>query len=131
MIDVQLDLRSGKPIYTQVVEQIQTLLINGQLQPGDQLPTMRELAAQLGVNFNTVARAYHILDQGGFISTQHGRGTYILDRPQPQDGSLPNDALDRLTRHYLSDAARLGFEPEEIRKRLEEHLEQKDCEQSI
>ncbi len=124
MIDLQLDLRSRTPIYTQIVTQIRNLLASGQLGPGDQLPTMRELASELGVNFNTVARAYHILDESGLISTQHGRGTYILD--QPADGSgLQGNPFDRLTRRYVAAATRMGFEPEEIRERLEACLEER------
>ena len=128
MIDIQLDLRSRAPIYAQIVEQVQHLLASEQLQPGDQLPTMRELAAQLGVNFNTVARAYHILDEDGLISTQHGRGTYILDQPDEQEIAASGDALDQLTRRYLANAARLGFTPDAVRERLEQHLQMKDFE---
>ncbi len=130
MIDLQLDLRSRTPIYAQIVEQIQALLNGGKLQPGDQLPTIRELASQLGVNFNTVARAYHILDESGIISTQHGRGSYILDRPEAAKSQpLQGDALDRLTRRYLSAATRLGYDFETIRERMEEHLQTKDFEE--
>jgi len=77
---LQLDFRSGSPIYLQIVEQVRRLLISGELQPGDQLPTVRQLAAELRVNFNTVARAYRMLDEARLISTQQGRGTYILDQ---------------------------------------------------
>ena len=60
-LTLNLDIRSGLPIYTQIVNQIQSQLVNGILKPGDQLPTVRALAQELRVNFNTVARAYRCL----------------------------------------------------------------------
>jgi GntR family transcriptional regulator len=64
-LSLHLDFRSGLPIYAQIVNQIQSLLANGLLKPGDQLPTVRALAHELHVNFNTVARAYRLLDEAG------------------------------------------------------------------
>ena len=83
-LDLKIDFRSGLPIYTQVVEQIRRMLASGELKPGDQLPTVRQLATDLRVNFNTIARAYRLLDEAGLISTQQGRGTYIWEPPGPE-----------------------------------------------
>ena len=58
---ITLDFHSKAPIYTQIVEQVEKLVGAGELKPGDQLPTVRELAADLRINFNTVARAYRLL----------------------------------------------------------------------
>ena len=68
-LSIRLDFRSQVPIYTQIVEQIRLRVASGQLRPGDQLPTVRQLATELRVNFNTVARAYRQLDEAGLIST--------------------------------------------------------------
>ena len=76
---IQVDFRSDEPLFLQIARQVQGLVLNGGLRVGDQLPTVRELATELRVNFNTVARAYRLLDQAGLISTQHGRGTYIWE----------------------------------------------------
>jgi GntR family transcriptional regulator len=85
------------------------------LKPGDQLPTVRALAQELRVNFNTIARSYRIMDESGIISTQQGRGTYILEIPTPQVAeSIRLNALQELTRRYLADAERLGASPEEL-----------------
>jgi GntR family transcriptional regulator len=81
---LQIDFRSGLPIYTQIVNQVQAQVVNGSLKPGDQLPTVRALAEELRVNFNTVARAYRLLDEERIISTQQGRGTYITEIPPPK-----------------------------------------------
>ena len=122
--NIQLDFRSGTPIYTQIVEQVKQQVVSGGLKPGDQLPTVRALALELRVNFNTVARAYRLLDEAGIISTQQGRGTYILDVPPPERiDKLRQQALEVLTRDYLSEAHRLGCSPNEITKTLKEQLE--------
>ena len=114
-MNLELDFRSGIPIYLQVVERIKERLAAGQLQPGDQLPTVRSLALELRVNFNTIARAYRIMDESGIISTQQGRGTYILELPTPEVAeSIRLEALQELTRRYLADAKRLGASPEEL-----------------
>ena len=95
--NVHLDFRSGTPIYTQIVEQVKQQVLSGELKPGDQLPTVRALALELRVNFNTVARAYRLLDEAGIISTQQGRGTYILDVPPPErTDKLRQQALQAL-----------------------------------
>ncbi|MGQ9833143.1 MAG: GntR family transcriptional regulator [Candidatus Villigracilaceae bacterium] len=84
------------------------------LKPGDQLPTVRALALEVRVNFNTVARAYRILDEAGIISTQRGRGTFILEQPPPQTSErLRREALLALAQRYLTEAARLGFSQEQ------------------
>jgi GntR family transcriptional regulator len=122
--DIHLDFRSGTPIYTQIVDQVSQEVVSGKLQPGDQLPTVRALALELRVNFNTVARAYRLLDEAGIISTQQGRGTYILDAPPPErTDKLRQQALEVLTRDYLSEAFRLGCSQEEISRALKEQLE--------
>ena len=113
-MNLEIDFRSGIPIYLQVVERIKERLAAGQLKPGDQLPTVRALAQELRVNFNTIARAYRIMDESGIISTQQGRGTYILELPSLEVAeSIRLQALRDLTQRYLADAERLGVSSEE------------------
>lgn len=122
--NIHLDFRAGTPIYTQIVEQVKQQVVSGELKPGDQLPTVRALALELRVNFNTVARAYRLLDEASIISTQQGRGTYILEVPPPErTDKLRQQALQALTRDYLSEAHRLGCNPDEIIKTLKEQLD--------
>lgn len=114
-ITFQLDFHSGLPIYTQIVNQIQSHLMNGIIKPGDQLPTVRALAQELRVNFNTVARAYRLLDEERVISTQQGRGTYITEIPPPKlSEKLRHESLDALTQRFIGEAFRLGFSEREI-----------------
>jgi GntR family transcriptional regulator len=114
-MQITLDFRSGIPIYIQIMDQIKHLVAIGALSPDDQLQTVRQLASDLRVNFNTVARAYRLLDEAGVMSTQQGRGTYILAPPSEQATErLRQEALAGLTRRYLADVAKLGFTPDEI-----------------
>jgi GntR family transcriptional regulator len=121
---IKLDFRSGIPIYVQIMDQIKNRIATGELKPDEQLPTVRQLASDLRVNFNTVARAYRLLDEAGLISTQHGRGTYILSPPAPEAAEqLRHQALYGLTRNYLAQAHRLGFSPDEVVIDLENQIE--------
>jgi|SRR5688572_30659840 len=122
-LTLHLDFRSGLPIYTQIVNQIQSQLANGILKPGDQLPTVRALAQELRVNFNTVARAYRLLDEAHIISTQQGRGTYILDKPPPEVRErLRHESLQALTDRFISEAFRLGFSGREVSQMVRDSL---------
>jgi GntR family transcriptional regulator len=120
---LQIDFRSGLPIYTQIVNQIHAQVASGILKPGDQLPTVRALAEELRVNFNTVARAYRILDEERIISTQQGRGTYITEIPPPKvSEKFRREALEALTQRYISEARRLEFSKSEIKQMVNEQL---------
>ncbi len=122
-LDLKLDFRSGDTIYEQLVAQIKHMIALGTLHPGDQLPTVRQVAADLRVNFNTVARAYRLLDEAGIISTQHGRGTYILELPSPDmTEKLRHEDLARLTDRYIRSAFELGFTSEEVHTLIAEKM---------
>jgi GntR family transcriptional regulator len=122
-MNLEIDFRSGIPIYIQVVERIKERIATGWLKPGTQLPTVRSLALDLRVNFNTVARAYRILDEVGIISTQQGRGTYVMEMPPPEvSEKIRQKALKALTQRYLADATRLGASPEELDQILKDQV---------
>jgi GntR family transcriptional regulator len=122
-LTLQLDFHSGLPIYTQIVNQIQSQLANGILKPGIQLPTVRALAQELRVNFNTVARAYRILDEARIISTQQGRGTYITEIPPPDVSErLRHESLEALTQKFITEVIRLGFSEREVSQMVRDSL---------
>jgi GntR family transcriptional regulator len=122
-MNLEIDFRSGIPIYLQVVERIKERIASGWLTPGTQLPTVRSLALELRVNFNTIARAYRILDEVGMISTQRGRGTYVMQISLPEvSEKIRQRALLALTQRYLTDAGRLSASPDEVNKVLKEQL---------
>lgn len=123
-MQIRIDFRSSLPIYVQIMEQIRQKVANGELKQGDQLPTVRQLATELRVNFNTVARAYRMLDEAGLISTQQGRGTYIWEQPSAETiQALRQQGLEGLTRRYLAEAAKQGFTPEEVAASLHQHIQ--------
>lgn len=123
-IKFKLDFHSGTPIYLQITEHIRQLVASGELQVGDQLPTVRQLATDLRINWNTVARAYKLLDEARLISTQQGRGTYIWEEPsEAVTQALRQQVLDGITRRYLADAVRLGCLPEEVNRVFTRYLD--------
>jgi len=123
-MNIQIDFRSGVPIYTQIVEQLRQLIHQGEIKVGDKLPTVREMAADLRVNFNTVARAYRILDEAGLISTQLGRGTYIWEAPTKAAlKKLREQNLESLTQNYLREALHLGLSSSEIKEEITRQIE--------
>ena len=122
-LTLQLDFRSGLPIYIQIMNQLENQVIGGTLKPGDQLPTVRALASELRVNFNTVARAYRMLDEARIISTQQGRGTYITEIPPPDvSKKLRHESLAALTQRFVAEAFRLGFLEREVSQMVRDSL---------
>jgi GntR family transcriptional regulator len=123
-MEIKLDFRIGIPIYVQIMEQIKQHIANSELKPGDQLPTVRQMATELRVNFNTIARAYRLLDEAGIISTQHGRGTYIAEEiPPAASAQLRRHALEELTHRYLVEAYYLEFSPQQVKDVFARYLE--------
>ena len=121
----EIDLTNHTPIYLQIMSQVKHAVASGALAPGDQLPTVRQLAADLRVNFNTVARAYRQLDEEGIISTQHGRGTFILEPASEQDSAhLRQQDLALLAQYFVEEARKLEFSPDEVRRQFEDQLAQ-------
>jgi GntR family transcriptional regulator len=112
---IQLNPRSSEPIYLQVIKQIKHLAAVGHLKHNVQLPTVRQLAADLHVNPNTVARAYTQLAREGIISTQQGRGTFVLEAPPPANASkLRREKLTTQVDALLKELHRLGYTPKEV-----------------
>lgn len=122
-MNLVIDPTSKVPIYVQVEEQIRSLIAAGQLRPGDQLPTIRELATELRVNYNTIARAYLDLDREGVISTQQGRGTFAAGVPDAEQmARLRQEKLEAIVRIALDEARTLGYAPDEIAAVFEAEL---------
>lgn len=111
MLD-SIDPKAAAPIYRQIADQIQRAVAAGKLQPGDQLPSVRELAAQLLVNPNTVAKVYRDLEREGLLEARRGQGTYV----SPSARSLAELERLRLITEQLEALARdihtFGIPPE-------------------
>jgi len=81
---LRIDLASPRPVYEQIVSGIRALLVAGDFEPGDQLPTVRQVAVDLGVHHNTVAEAYRVLAEEGWLDLRRGKGATVVDRLEPK-----------------------------------------------
>jgi GntR family transcriptional regulator len=107
----------------QIEDSIHSLIAAGQLQPGEQLPTIRELASDIRVNLNTVARAYFELDKEGVISTQRGRGTFVTrDLDQKQIERNRQKLLHSIIESALEEAKKLGYTQDEIKRAFQAEM---------
>lgn len=122
-MDIRIDPDSAVPIYQQIVHSIKYQVATGRLKPGEQLPTVRELAADLRINPNTVARAYDQLDGDSVISTQQGRGTYVRERPDQQHLTrVRQEQLKAIMDGAVSRALSMGYTVQEIQTAFETQL---------
>ncbi len=117
---LELDPASPVPLYRQLVDAIRGQLRLGVLQPGDRLPTVRELAVLGRVNRNTAARAIQMLEADGLVHTRVGRGTFVAERAAQLDGAVRERALTELVRRTLAEARTLGASAVELSKRLQD-----------
>jgi GntR family transcriptional regulator len=109
-----LDQHSGLPMYLQIVQQVKEALRLGLLDVGDQLPTVREVVAELAINPNTVAKAYRELEHEGLVEAQQGRGTFVSSTLIAS--SLEHhESLRRALQEWLVQAQRAGIDAESIR----------------
>lgn len=115
-----LNLKSGVPIYRQLIDQVSGGMALGLLHAGDQLPTVRQLAVDLAINPNTVLRAYRELELGGLLESHQGTGTFITNRKPEKKESERERQLDHLANEFAARAGAAGFTVEELLERLSE-----------
>ena len=124
-INLQLDPSSPEPLFRQRAQAIRREMARGALQPGDRLPTVRELAARTRVNRNTAARAVQTLEAEGLVDTRVGRGTFVAG-----NGDLARIERERTVDHALrqlvGQARAVGFPASELPARLERLLRAED-----
>jgi GntR family transcriptional regulator len=117
-----LDAQSGVPAYRQIMDQVHGGLATGALKPGDQLPTVRQLAVELSINLNTVVRAYRELEIRGVLSSQQGVGTFISAAPGSPDEAGRGRLLTQLVGEFMARAGAAGFSAGDVAQRLQEYL---------
>ncbi len=117
---LKLDLRSGVPVYRQIIDQVRAGMAAGTLSSGDQLPTVRQLAVDLAINPNTVLRAYRELELGGMLETHQGTGTFISEKKITRNNAERERQLAQLASEFASRAGASGFTVEELLDRLRE-----------
>jgi len=118
VFQLKLDLRSGVPVYRQIIDQVRGGVAAGMLAAGDQLPTVRQLAVDLAINPNTVLRAYRELELGGMIETHQGTGTFIANKKIVKNSGERERQLTQLTNEFAARAGAAGFTVEELLDRL-------------
>ena len=119
---VSIDPRDSTPIYAQIERALRAGIAAGRLRPGDQLPTVRQLAVELRVNANTVARVYADLERNGVLETRRGVGSFVS--ASPEHARPPAEHQRRLrafVTRLLGDAAAAGFSLDEVIAEVDTH----------
>ena len=119
-IQLQIDPKSGVPFYRQIIDQVKAAIVTGSIEPGDRLPTVRQLAVDLSVNPNTVSRAYTELELTGLFETQMGSGTFVGQQQVEGDQIERRRLLEQLCQDFLSRASNHGFTLDDVVKTLEQ-----------
>jgi DNA-binding transcriptional regulator YhcF (GntR family) len=115
-----IDPTSTVPIYRQVVDSLRSLLVEGALQPGDNLPTVRELGFELGVHFNTIAEAYRLLAEEGWLELKRRRGAIVLTRSTPLQQPEQEESFRRNLRKLVAQVRSEGLSITSITNELEQ-----------
>lgn len=122
-MDFRIDSKSGVPFYRQIIEQAKFAIARGDLQPGDQLPTVRQLAVELSVNPNTVIRAYRELEIEGMLETHQGSGTFVGHRRLEINRLEHQRMLNQIITEMLARASTYGFSLDEVLAGLQQRKE--------
>ncbi|MBM3844962.1 MAG: GntR family transcriptional regulator [Verrucomicrobia bacterium] len=120
---IQIDFKSGKPVYLQVVDQIRYAAASGRLRSGEALPSIRPLAEELRVNRNTIAKAYAELESQGIIETLAGKGCFLKEGATPFKASVREKLLVKEIDEAVVTAHHLQISRKEFLQRVEERLD--------
>jgi len=123
-VKLAIDTQSGVPFYRQIIEQVKFAISRGDLQPGDQLPTVRQLAVDLSINPNTVVRAYRQLEIEGVLETQQGSGTFVGRRRPEIDRLERQRMLDQILTEVLTRGSAYGFTLNDMLDGLRQRMEE-------
>lgn len=118
----RLDLHSGVPLYRQLIDQVQAAIATEALVPGDQLPTVRQVAVDLQINPNTVMRAYREMEIRGILDTQQGTGTFVAQQTIDRDALEHSRGLEQLVEEFAARAGAGGFNLEELMTALRDRV---------
>lgn len=121
MSKFKIDDNNGIPVWIQVRRRLIYLIVSGQYKSGDQLPTVRELAVQLDINYNTVNKVYQDLERDGFIMTKRGKGTFVTEQDSMAILDLDNK-IELLADDLVREALDFGMTGEEIIEAVEKRV---------
>jgi len=125
MLTITIDRNLGEAVYTQVALQMRQLVASGALAPGTPLPSVRQLARDLGVSLNTIARAYRLLEAEGFLVIRDRAGVTVAAPAQEIDDSTREVLVDEL-RAILAKLRQAGMGNDELQRMLQEEFEALD-----
>ncbi len=117
---ILLDYKDRRPIYEQVIEKFQQMILCGVLQPGESMPSVRGLAMELSLNPNTVQRAYQELERSGYIYTVKGKGSFVCDCVDAADSKRKE--LREELKSYVQKAFAIGISEQELATLLTESM---------
>ena len=116
---IRIDLSSSVPAYRQIADAIRALLVNRELRPGEQLPTVRQLAIDLAVHHNTVAEAYRLLSDEGWLDLKRRRGAMVVERATPNASARERGALRQRLRGLIAEMRTAGVPLDAIREEFD------------
>jgi GntR family transcriptional regulator len=124
-LPIDIDPRDPTPLYAQLERGIRVAIAHRRLAPGDQLPTVRQLAVDLKVNANTVAKVYLALEREGVLVTKRGVGTFIAEAQTPATHAGQREKqLKNIIDRFLTEATTLGFTAREVAKALAQRVKE-------
>lgn len=120
---IHLNPNSGMPIYRQLFQQLRQRIVSGQFAPGEQVPSVRELSAELKINLLTVAKVYQLLEREGFVETRRGLGTFVLDGHATRSLIEKRKLIAHAVEQVVSEAQHLDLEEVEVVKLIRHRFE--------
>ena len=111
-----IDYNDKRPIYEQIIDRFQTLILNGALEPDTQIPSVRSLAIELSINANTIQRAYSELERDGYIYSVKGRGNFV--RADESLAQRQKEKMLKELKEHLKQCKAIGLSQEEIAKQV-------------
>jgi GntR family transcriptional regulator len=121
-LHLQIDPHSGIPVYRQIMDQVRYYVASGVLEPGDQLPSIRELAQRLSVNPTTIVKAYNELAHAQAIEMRHGKGVFVAELAVRVSDREREKALRRIARQLAVEASQMKAPPNLVLGIVEEEL---------
>ena len=121
-MQLRIDIQSAEPLFEQIAFAVKDAVARGDLQAGDRLPSVRELAQDLSINPNTVVRAYDVLTRDGVVVRRQGAGCFVTGKPSALNTRARRKQLTDLVQRTVTETFHLGFTAGEVREAFEEAL---------
>lgn len=123
-VRITIDENNGIPIWLQLRNRLIYLILSGSYQPGEKLPTVREMAVELGINYNTVGKVYQGLERDNYIVSLRGRGTFVADEIPASEGETLATGAEYLADDFIRQCRELGMPRKDILTLVERRLKE-------